>query len=58
MAEIVNRIFKYPLSITDFQTVKMPVKSKVLTVQIKKGKLFVWGMVNPSETALFVGLDA
>ena len=49
MAEIINRIFRYPLAITDYQTVKMPAKSKVLTAQIQKGELFVWAMVDPSE---------
>jgi hypothetical protein len=42
-------IYKYPLSITDYQTVKMPVRSKILTVQVQSGHLFLWAMINSCE---------
>ena len=44
-----NFIYKYPLVIADYQTVKMPARSRVLTAQIQKGELFVWVMADPSE---------
>jgi hypothetical protein len=50
MTDNVMSIWKFPLSITDFQTVKMPPNSRVLTVQVQKRKLYVWAMVNLRNT--------
>lgn len=46
------KIFKYQLAIVDDQTVVMPSRSKVLSVQFQSGNLCMWALVDPkSETA-------
>ena len=39
-------IYKFPLSITDEQTVSMPRGSQVLSVQMQNEQLNVWALVN------------
>lgn len=40
-------IFKYPLEITDFQTVKMPFSAEILSVKEQNGTLCLWALVDP-----------
>ena len=54
------RIYKYPLKITDIQTVRMPKGAKILSVQEQHGKVCVWALVDPDErivdkTILIIG---
>lgn len=51
-------IYKYPLAITDMQTILMPKGAKVLTAQLQKGELMLWAMVDtdpilPKDARLF-----
>lgn len=39
-----KRIYKYPLEITDKQSVEMPISAEILTVQIQKEKPFLWAL--------------
>lgn len=41
------RIYKYPLQVTDKQTIKLPSKHKILCVQIQGNGPCIWAMVNP-----------
>lgn len=43
------RIFKYPLEVTDRQTVHLPYNSKILTVQLQHEKLQLWALVDELE---------
>lgn len=42
-------IWKYDLEITDEQKIKMPLKAKVLCVQIQNGLPKIWIKVNPEN---------
>ncbi len=39
-------IFKYPLELEDQQTVTMPMGSRVLCVQVQRGRPCLWAMVD------------
>lgn len=39
-------IWKYPLAITDLQSVMMPVGAEILTVQMQGSQLCLWAKVN------------
>lgn len=41
-----NKIYKYPLMITDEQFISMPTNAKILTVQTQKGIPCIWALVN------------
>lgn len=43
-----KKIYKYPIEIQDEQVVLLPTGAKILTVQTKSGKAFLWAMVNPT----------
>lgn len=43
-------IFKYDLSAEDLQTLKLPVGSELLTVQIQDGAPRLWAVVDAEET--------
>lgn len=48
-------IWKYPLAVTDTQSVSMPKGAKILTVQIQRGEACLWALVepdNPTETRI------
>lgn len=47
-------IYKYPLDITDEQTVMMPCTHKILSAQIQKGSLYVWAWVDTNSTEMSV----
>jgi hypothetical protein len=39
-------IWKYPLTLTDVQDVRMPSGSEILTVQVQHASLCLWALVN------------
>lgn len=41
-------IWKFPLEIEDTQTLKMPIGSKILCVQVQKDTVCLWAVVNDS----------
>lgn len=43
-------IYKYPLAVTDFQEVLLPIGAEILTVQTQRETACMWALVNPSET--------
>jgi len=43
-------IYKYPLAVTDFQEVLLPVGAEILTVQTQGETACMWALVNPNET--------
>jgi hypothetical protein len=45
-------IYKYPLKITDIQTIEMPNNSKILTVQMQSGTPCLWVLVDDNQTNL------
>jgi hypothetical protein len=42
-------IFKYPLLVTDFQDVLLPIGAEILTIQTQDETACMWALVNPSE---------
>ncbi len=43
-------IFKYPIAITDTQTVLLPFSAKILAVAFQGEKLCLWALVEPINT--------
>lgn len=43
-----NTIWKFPLEITDKQTIVMPAGAQPLSVQVQNGAPYVWAQVNDS----------
>ncbi len=41
-----KRIFKYPLEITDKQTIAMPANAELLSVQVQNQQLCLWALVD------------
>lgn len=41
-----KRVYKYPLSIVDFQTLGMPADAKLLTVQAQRNQPCLWALVD------------
>lgn len=46
---MMNRIYKYPLSVTDEQVVLLPTGAQILTVQAQCDNVCLWAMVNPTS---------
>lgn len=42
-----KKIFKYPLRLDEFQTVKMPEDAEYLTAQVQHGQIVFWAIVDP-----------
>lgn len=42
-------IYKYPIKVTDEQTLKLPVNAKILTVQTQNDTPCIWALVDTSE---------
>lgn len=42
-----EKIFKYPIEITDKQIFPMPLGAKILTVQVQNENPCIWAMVDP-----------
>lgn len=40
-------IWKYPLEITDEQTIELPQRSEILSVQMQNGVPTIWALVDP-----------
>ena len=48
-----NTIHKFPLKITDAQTIPMPMGAQMLSVDLQKGQLMLWALVeNTNPTVL------
>ena len=45
-----EKIFKYPIEITDKQSILMPKGAKILAVQVQNGNPCIWAMINPDTT--------
>jgi hypothetical protein len=45
-------IWKYPLEVTEFQDVKVPIGSKTLSVIMQKGTPTLYCLVNPEENRM------
>jgi len=39
------KVYKYPLEVTDYQTLDLPNKSQILTVQVQDGTPTIWVLV-------------
>ena len=46
---MINKVFKYAVRETDFQTVNLPVGSKILKIGNQNGSMQLWAMVNSRE---------
>lgn len=42
-----DTIYKYPLEVTDVQTIRLPRHSEILTVQLQHGEPCLWAIVRP-----------
>ena len=42
-------VFKYPLELINWQKIDLPVDSKILTAQIRNGKICLWAEVSTSK---------
>ncbi len=49
---MVNKIFKYDLSITDSQFIELPINSEILDFQFQDEELKMWAIVNPDLTEM------
>jgi hypothetical protein len=49
-----KRIWKFPLKITDRQTITVPMFHKILTVQMQNGVPTVWVLVDPETEEIQV----
>lgn len=38
------QIWKWPIEITDYQTIKVPAGTRLLTVQVQRGTPCIWGL--------------
>lgn len=43
------RVYKYPIKITDKQSVEMPLSGKILTAQMQGDQLCLWALVDPDN---------
>lgn len=42
-------IWKFPLQVTDIQTIKLPAYYELLTIQAQGEEVCLWALVNPQE---------
>jgi hypothetical protein len=47
-----NRIYKYPLTLTVSQCVKMPTHARILSFQMQDGTPTIWAVVTPTATVV------
>jgi hypothetical protein len=45
------KVFKYPIEVTDYQSVTLPQNAEILTVQVQNGMPCIWALVNPDNKA-------
>lgn len=43
-----KRVYKYPVEISDIQTINLPLGAQILSVQVQNGSPYIWACVNPS----------
>ena len=41
-------VWKFPIVVTDRQTVHMPAGAQILTAPVQRGQLCLWALVNPT----------
>lgn len=41
-----NTIYKYELEVIDIQEVELPEDCKILSVQVQRGKVYLWALIN------------
>ena len=44
-----EKIYKYPLELVDFQTVELPVGAKVLYTEVQNEQICLWALINPES---------
>jgi hypothetical protein len=42
-------IYKYPIQVTDTQSIHLPLGSEILTIQTENNEPHLWALVDPSE---------
>ena len=47
-----NKIYKYELKTVDSQAIKVPASATFLSLQVQKGTLCIWVMVDSNETEM------
>ena len=47
-----KKVYKYPIEITDFQVIEIPVGSKLLSAQMQRDTLCLWALVDPEQKTL------
>lgn len=52
-----QKIFKYELSIKDSQIIKMPIGSKILSVQVQYEVPCIWALVEPSKDTTNITIE-
>ncbi len=50
-------IYKYPLEITDIQSIKLPEGYEILSVQFQWDQLCLWALVNPSANPILTTIE-
>lgn len=43
---MIHSIHKYPLQVTDLQTIQLPRGAKILKVDVQRGIVYLWALVN------------
>jgi hypothetical protein len=51
MIKMERIIWKYPLTISDFQLITMPTYAEILSVQVQNDIPCIWALVNPDPEA-------
>ena len=49
-------IWKYPIKVTDYQTIEIPKYSEIIDVQVQDETPCVWVLVNPENGNMIKGL--
>ena len=44
-----KKVFKYDVSIDDYQTIEMPKDSEILKAGVQNGKMVLWVLVDPED---------
>lgn len=44
-----KRVYKYPIHVTDYQEIALPIGAQPLTVQSQNGSPFLWALVDPDR---------
>lgn len=44
-----NTIYKYPIAMTDEQTIPLPAGARILSAQVQRGQICLWASVDREE---------